>query len=156
MFSEKHIQNSAQKNTHISVSVLETTQEWDSFFLPPIPQFNATCGQWWQLRSPQGKIFVEWKLFRGNHWHVAENGMPKATPSSILSWLETVINQNAEQQLALCWHSVCIQQLIQEIGQMMYNVFDCLAKCICYQQHLEAVSKFCFFQAYCKLYYTID
>lgn len=42
------------------------------------------------------------KLFRGNHWHVAENGMPKATPSSVLSWLETVINQNAEQQLALC------------------------------------------------------
>lgn len=31
-----------------------------------------------------------------------QNAVPNATPSSVLSWLETEINQNAEQQLALC------------------------------------------------------
>lgn len=33
-------------------------------------------------------------------WNV--DSLPNAKPSSVLPWLETVINQNAEQQLALC------------------------------------------------------
>lgn len=67
-----------------------------------------------------------------------QNWMPNATPSSVLSWHETVINQNSEQQLALCWHSVCVQQLKEEVSQMMNNTFHCLAKCICYHQHWKS------------------
>lgn len=35
-------------------------------------------------------------------WLRNGDSLPNAKPSSVLPWLETVINQNAEQQLALC------------------------------------------------------
>lgn len=35
-------------------------------------------------------------------WLRSEHRLPNVKPSSVLPWLKTVINQNAEQQLALC------------------------------------------------------
>lgn len=76
-------------------------------------------------------------------WLRNGDSLPNAKPFSVLPWLETVIIQNAEQQLALCWHSFHIQQLIQEVGQMMYNTFYCLGKCICYRQRWKSIRLLC-------------
>lgn len=63
------------------------------------------------------------------------DSQPNAKSSSVLLWLVPAINQNAEQQLALRWHSIHFQQFTQEVGQVMYKLPHCLAKCICYYQH---------------------
>lgn len=80
---------------------------------------------------PENRIF---DMFLGN-----EDTLPNAKSSSVLPWLVPVINQNAKQQLALSWHSIHIQQLIHEVGQMMSNTTHCLAKCICYYQQWKSI-----------------
>lgn len=67
-----------------------------------VGQFDATCGQWWQFTPMIENVSSVLCFSQGTVGMWLQDMVPNATPSSVLYWLETVINQNAEQQLALC------------------------------------------------------